>query len=277
MIFLIYPSDLLRVKSLLVAQGFVAQFALDDQRQLRYSRQNYEEWFRQPTTGLMVDLHWSLLPPAYSFSPDPALAWQNPASVDLGNGPVETFAPAILLLYLTAHGAKHNWESWQLVSDLAHLLQSEPGLDWDWLTRHAKSLGGQPALRLGLYLAHHLLDARLPPSILAELATDPALPPRLSQVRSRLYAWPTLRSVSRQGWPGQYWRGLTDWFNRDRLYRQVLPTRLDYLRYWRDNLFVPTPLEWARLPLPTFLFPLYYVVRPVRLVLKYLRRKQAGP
>ena len=45
----------------------------------------------------------------------------------------------------------------------------------------------------------------------------------------------------------------------------------DRLRFLHDVLLRPTPLEWEAVPLPPSLAPLYYLVRPMRLLWKYAR------
>ena len=275
---LIKPADVLRVKAVLLEHDFEPQFEADNALQLFYTRTNYEEWFYHPHSRLIVDLHWSLLPLGYSFSPDPALAWQRTAQVDVGTGPVETLGAETLLLFLCAHGAKHGWQSLNHVTDLAHLISSQPGLDWEWIRAQAGQLGSRRMLLLGLRLAHDLLETELPPPLLADLAHDPALPDLVATVRHHLYVSRSARPPGqpRWRWLGQYWQGLAAWYNQDRLYRLTMERRRDRWRFWRDNLLTPTPLEWAQFPLPSALFWLYYGLRPVRLLLKYLKHRRAG-
>jgi hypothetical protein len=46
----------------------------------------------------------------------------------------------------------------------------------------------------------------------------------------------------------------------------------DKIWYLVDAAMTPTVRDWTLLPLPGYLFPLYYVVRPVRLAVTYGRR-----
>jgi len=46
----------------------------------------------------------------------------------------------------------------------------------------------------------------------------------------------------------------------------------DKIWYLVDAAMTPTVRDWTLLPLPEYLFPLYHVVRPVRLTGKYGRR-----
>jgi hypothetical protein len=42
----------------------------------------------------------------------------------------------------------------------------------------------------------------------------------------------------------------------------------DRARYVGRSLMVPQPEDWRAVPLPDPLFPLYYLIRPVRLALR---------
>jgi len=61
---------------------------------------------------------------------------------------------------------------------------------------------------------------------------------------------------------------------RDRA--ELSPFHLRAQERWRDRLrycarvaLTPTPGDWAWLRLPDALYPLYYVLRPIRLAVKY--------
>ena len=49
--------------------------------------------------------------------------------------------------------------------------------------------------------------------------------------------------------------------------RERLRDRLDY--FW-DQAFIPKQEDWRSMPLPVALYPLYYLLRPLRLLYKFL-------
>ncbi len=280
---LIPPAAFVPARALLEAEGYDPQYALSPARQARYLQTGYEMSFWHRQHGLKLDLHWSLLPKGFSFTPPAALSWEQPDQVRLFGQAIPTLRPEKLLLFLCAHGAKHNWLGLNWICDIAALVGNQPQLDWPWLETHRGPLATGRMLDLGLYLAQHLLGLNLPPLVQGWLAADPTLAALAGQVEQALWAVkeaprPTRGPVSaswfRGGWPWQsYQAHLSGWYGRDRVYRACLETRANRWRHWYAETVQPTPLEWQSLALPAPFSFLYYPFRPARLVWRYLLKK----
>ena len=57
--------------------------------------------------------------------------------------------------------------------------------------------------------------------------------------------------------------------DRDAIDRMTMASIGDRSWYWIDTMLTPTPLEWEIINLPQWLFPLYYWIRLIRLILKH--------
>lgn len=280
---LVKEEDVLRASALLLAHGYEVIPALTPVQQRYYLKLGYEQTFWHAKKELKVDLHWSLLPKGFSFTPGPAFSWERVAQVRLGHTDVPTLPQENLLLFLCMHGAKHNWSSLNWICDLAELLNSSPGLDWQRINRLAAQTGSHKMLMLGLYLTQHLLGTKLEGKVPAQLISDPRLPALAALVEDWLFDTSPVQRLrqpetplTQQGWHTRrrhYTSRFTAWLRRDAVYLQTMPTLRDKLWYWFDEVIKPTPLEWHSVPLPPSLFFLYYFLRPVRLTLKYLLRK----
>ncbi len=182
----------------------------------------------------------------------------------VGGAPVRTLAPEDSLLFLCAHGTKHLWERLGWICDVAQLLRRARGVDLDAVLQQARALGAERMVLLGLRLAADLLDAPLADGVRSRLAAERASAHLSAQLRARLF-----RHIP--GAPIDPWAM--------RLYHlRALQCWHDRVRYCGRVALVPTPADWAWLPVPDTLYPLYYAVRPVRLVWKYaLRGLRAVP
>ena len=269
---LIKKNDLRQASGRLEELGYRPQFKLTPVEQARYARLGYEATFWHKTSGMKVDLHWSLLPQTYSFSPQPEKVWQRSQPVKLNQQSVPTLATDQLVLFLCAHGAKHNWSSLHWICDLAALLERQPDFDWESLLSQAGQLGTSRMLRLGLSLAQRLLGLPLPTPVCDWLDSDATLPGLVEEVYHRLYDpprhWQTL-TKERVSYRGR----LRAWYDRDQLWLATMEKRRDRLRYWFTEILQPTPLEWATLWLPSAFYPVYYLLRPLRLSFKYLTKR----
>ncbi len=111
-------------------------------------------------------------------------------------------------------------------------------------------------LYLGLFLAHHLLDAELPTHILEKIKTDPVIENMAAKVVKSLFVLPDDSNSSR--------------INSDfSMFHLAIKDRFpDKLRHVLNLIFLPSRQDWRYFSLPANLSFLYYLLRPIRLVLK---------
>ena len=86
---------------------------------------------------------------------------------------------------LCVHGAKHFWDRLGWIFDVAELIVAQP-VDWPLTMRIAAKLKSTRLLLLGLYLAHDLLDAPVPETILEQARRDSNVQWLAAKVRGEL-------------------------------------------------------------------------------------------
>jgi hypothetical protein len=256
---LIRAEDLAAATGLLARRQFRPHRIVPAGRLENQFRTRGELAFERDDPPAVVDLHSHLIPPGYSFSPAPQDCWFGEEQVALGGATVPTLAPETALIFLCLHGAKHGWSSLKWLVDLAQALRKRPAPDWDRVLRWALRPGRRRIVGLGLRLAAWLLEAPVPADVLAPLAREPRVDRLAELVARRLFplrdAAPPPASLP---WQQVYFQLMS--LGRDRWW---------HLAY---RLLLPTAWEWRLLSLPGPLYPLYYLVRPLRL----LARAAAG-
>jgi hypothetical protein len=230
--------------------GYAPRFALRPGWDAVYRRGYCERVYCRAAPAATVDLHWGLLPPGYSFTPPVAEVWWRLEAVRLAGVEVPTLGAEDTLLFFCLHAAKHDWASLHWLCDVAELLRSRPNLDWAWALAAARGGAGR-LVQVGLRLARTLLDAPVPEGALAPDGTAEAL---AGEAARALLAGPAGGPRARQPWRSLYFR--------------AMERRRDRWRLVHDLVLAPSVHEWRLLPLPPALAPLYYAVRPVRLLLK---------
>jgi len=173
--------------------------------------------------------------------------------LEIGGQKLRTFSVEDLLVMLCVHGAKHFWERLSWIVDIANLITVRE-VDWPLLLEIAAKMESTRSLLLGLYLAHDLVGAAPPQSVLNRVRNDPQVQ-RLGGKILKQYAgisdpsagvWP--RAVFRIQSSDGFWQGLR------KLFRLGMS---------------PTESDRETVRLPSFLSPLYSFVRPLRLLGKY--------
>ncbi|MCI0622338.1 MAG: nucleotidyltransferase family protein, partial [Acidobacteria bacterium] len=155
-------ADVLRAKALLQAEGYESPLRLSERQERAYLGSQCEHHLYAPGGLFQVELHWQILARFHGFSFDTEGWWQRRRHVNLHEIEVPTLSPEDELLALCVHGQKHCWSRLIWISDLAQLLAAHSDLAWDQITHGARELSAERVLRLGLHLAHNLLQAPLP-------------------------------------------------------------------------------------------------------------------
>jgi Uncharacterised nucleotidyltransferase/Methyltransferase domain len=173
--------------------------------------------------------------------------------LQIGGQNLRTFSVEDLLVMLCVHGAKHFWERLAWIVDIAQLITSCE-VDWPLLSEIAAKRESTRLLLLGLYLAHELVGASLPQSVLERTHGDAQVQWLASKVLeqyagnsdSSIGVWP--RALFRLRSCDGYWQGMRQ------LFRLAMK---------------PTESDRQTIQLPGFLSPLYTLVRPFRLLRDY--------
>jgi hypothetical protein len=260
---LVRTHDLRKATDLLTAQGY--QLELTKAEEARFLREHFHYSFTRDAGRVRVEIHWALASPCWAFPIDFARLWERLEPVSLAGTTVGSFHPEDLLLILCVHGARHYWERLAWICDIAELIRVHREMDWDRLMEQAMRLRYARILFVGLFLASNLLGGAPPEAVLRRVRADSLVPSLAAPVRQWLFS-----DATELVWDVDYYifylRLREDW--RDRA-RYVLPYLCDLLR----KAITPNAKDRALLPLPTPLTFLYYVLRPLRLLREYGRRR----
>ena len=213
--------------------------------------------FVRPRDGMMLELRWrlSLVPGRYSRALGLDWAWRHRRTAVLAGAEVPDMSPETTLLMLCMHGSKHivqgskhMWSRLIWICDVAQLLAACPGLDWKHAIAEARRQGLGRSLALGVLLAHRVAGAEIPRKVLRSFERDAAATGLATHFEKNLFEMPGAVPAGRVPYSIQ----LLAW--RDRL--KIFLSR-DFLR--------PNERDLAALRLPAPLYPLYYLVRPLRI------------
>ena len=185
--------------------------------------------------NILVEIHWRLFPPDYSFSPAAEAAWQATAKVFIAQRPITTLSIENQLLFACLHQAKHNWSRLGWVMDLAALVKQSPQMNWKQVQHRAGRFGTARMIRVSLQLIQNLFSVPLPAAIAEWAAPDQQSKRIAGRVEQRL-----LSADPNADEP----------IPTDPLFRAAMESKYDRAFYWFDTMLRPTPLEWALLPSP---------------------------
>lgn len=258
----VHERDFIRARDLLISQGYQPpiQLAMAQARPYLQSEQfresaQYDGSYNivRNDSKVIVELHWRLTQKAFPFLIAPDRLWKDLKPISLAGTTVLNFLPEDMFLILCMHGTKDAWKQLKWICDIAELIRTHK-IDWQRVMDQASALGSERMLFLGLFLANVLLKTALPEAVLQKMQADSAIKLLATQVREQLFC------------------NTDDSLETDKKYllhlkaRERLKDRIHLLFHF---MVTPSARDWELLPLPTYLYSLYYLLRPIRLIGEY--------
>jgi len=248
---LIYYRDLLPTTQILKERGYELKTkVLEDGSP---EAENYFEYhFERADDGMVLELRWrlELTQPRYRHDLGMDWVWPRRRTVRLAGADAPNFDAVAALLMLCMHGSKHVWSRLIWICDVAKLLESEPELDWDFVRHEAKRVGLWRCLALGVLLARGVAGAKVPAAVERGFEADRRVRNLAEFLEEHVLEEP---GRTPEGWMPYNLQILGF---RDRA-RVILSP--EFLR--------PGTLDRAVVKLPKTLEPLYYIIRPLRMLL----------
>ncbi len=245
---LINLKDYRAVKEVLLASGYRTRVDLSPAQESMHLRNDSEILFLKPPSAICLDLHWG---------PEPIGACAPEHTVDVLGTAVPVLPPAEALLALCEHGLEHRWNRLAYVCDFGAALCAR---EWDGpeLLRIARKTRRRRMFLFACLLAERIMGTK-PPEGIATAAARERLARTAERAAVRLLVdppppeRPTLADIR------HYYLGMQDGFG----------ATARYALHCLGRLALPTESDIEAFRLPDPLAPLYYLVHPVRMGLKY--------
>jgi hypothetical protein len=253
---LVRPAEAARAAEVLIAAGYWPLTYDRDYPEISIARRCEDEFVR-PGSPWTIDLHWEFNPAYFAYGPSAAEVWDRAISISVEGVEVLTLAPDDLVLFLAVHATKHGWINLGGICDFDAALRARSDADLPVLIDAARRTGSLRMLLTGTALAADLLGAPIPPQLAEAIERDATVASLAAGIERRLFANPGKRAPLTSEW--------------------VVPTRSigsirERIRYVASRALKPDTEDFGFLKLPPRLHPLYYAIRPFRLVWQQGRR-----
>lgn len=249
---IVRERDVARASKLLRGLGYATQ-GLTPEQESALARTQHNIAYTRDGGRLTIELHRDVASKDYAAVTLDEGAWSRAVRVPLLGGTVATLSVEDLLLALCVHGTKHLWERLAWVCDVAGLVNSHAELDWHAVFERARAAHVERMLLLGLALARTLAAASLPEAVRRDVEDDEAAARLSTEATARMFDGAEYRPASLLRSVGFNLRA-----------RSRARERLRYFRF----ILTPTDGDLTALALPARLSFVYYLLRPLRLLLK---------
>jgi hypothetical protein len=267
---IIKQEDFSRVKDILTSQDY----------QPRNQQQLWGQVFTNKDDSIHIDIHWQLAPSCFPYRVDFEQLWQRCETVSILNQQVTNFSAEDSLLILCLQivkDAHYRQEKLKQVYDIAQLINNSK-LDWKVVIQRARDLGSERLLLFGLGIANRLLKVEIPQELQQKIENDLIVKLYLNQVVKQLFSHSNQQNsvfgIFQQG----FIQGLFGFVLRALMLldnSKLIGKRNRYLFvHLIGYIFKPNSNDLEYVSFPGFLYILYYLVRPIRLGLKFLNPSQ---
>ena len=248
---LIHPSDFHRAAEVLNELDYKMEPQLTRAQQKSHLGFHCEIQFINEDRFRVVDLHWGITPRTFplALTADDFLA--NRTQISLGGYSIETLTDEDLVFYLAVHAAKHHFRKLEWMTTIAEFIRHRPALSWPTVAARARRAKAERIMALALMLVESLYGVAVPEEF-ADLANSADLKETVPRIRTYL--------LTNNG-PPSPWQAFR--FNLRFL------SKKDAYRSLARYTFVPTISDWQAFSIPDAIYPVYYLLRPIRLLTKY--------
>jgi len=254
---LVRLEEVEQARNALLSLGYAPVRAYNESQRASIQLSGHHEQLAHAATGATIELHWSLNNRSLTHDSFEHHWWDNRQSVAIGGVDMRTLGVEQLLLYLCMHGGKHSWGRLSWLCDFQRALRAYPNANWTRVWTLARENGTARMMEIGLLLVESLLGGGALTAAAARGRREDAEAKALAELIAR-----RLRGQA-SGGPSLDFRVQLSSRERQR----------DRLRYAWHILATPHPADVALLGLPRALHGVYYIFRPVRLLLKHLSRR----
>jgi hypothetical protein len=265
---LVQPKDFDRALKLFLEKGYKIYGNLEPKK---------TSWLfinRKKDIGLIsadekvrIELHWKLSGSFFALPLELKRLWTRLEKMNLGGYQVNTLPFNDLFVYLCLHGARHGYERLNWICDLCVLIQTEKEIDWKAIHDHAQKHGCGKVVELGLLLVYEFFGVKTIYPGWEKIENDKIMQRAVAQIRRKLFAEEF--STTEIG----------DWYLYHLMLKEKkndrLKLHLHYIFWYLKIALKPNEMDKSIFQLPRALHPLYYVLRPSRLLFNYFSGKSA--
>jgi len=248
---LIDKKDIYKLDKVLQDHDYVRFLELSSKQEEIWIANAHDMGYIHPSKKILLEMHWDFLDIDYPLSIDLKKFWNDSKLISINKTDILTFSNEKLLYYLCIHGSKHLWERIEWIKDIDLLIRTQE-INWDQLSKNI-DVDFQKMFYLGLLLSYKIYDTKLPIDI---------------QKKIQRYNLDTLIDYIIKSWDTEQTK-----FIQTSMMLKLFPTIKTKILYLHKIILKPSMNEYMYISLPSYLYPLYYLIRPYLLIKKYLHLK----
>lgn len=242
--FLANPEDLETISELMINEGYKQikpGFKLSPKQSKVHKKLIHHYYFKNPNTDLLVEIHWKLITPYSLFTNAEKMFFESTIS----SQPFIKIKPELLLHYLIVHGSMHRWYKLFWLKDIQEILINNNNFDYNYFNELTKYFRDERMVYLTFSLVKLIFNYDIPKDFQINSINKSIIEPALRAIKTEE------EKLHKRTF--------------ERVIRFYYIIKLKHgLKHFFSCLKAPGTnyLDWKTLPLPDYLFFMYYPLRP---------------
>lgn len=251
-------EDLYRAGKLLLTNKFTYEHSLEYLKNTALLKIFKDVTFQNDKVSL--EIHWKLFEDKFIRNNNANRFQYATEFYNLDQNTLRSLKAESLLFYLCIHGSKHFWERIEWIVDIDRLVRRNNNLDWPEMSRYAETMQSTVMYYLGLELARQLFNTPLPESVVKKIESIQKVSDLMEIIFKQFSENPIIQQYEEK----ISWEYL-------KMSSMIHDTPLLAMKTFMKNIFQIKVEDVYLINLPRVLSPLYYVIRPFRLLSDYFR------
>ncbi|MDY9922940.1 nucleotidyltransferase family protein [Methanobacterium sp.] len=249
-------ENVIKSREVLISNGYEQDLFLDKLKEKKYVESQHEYQFINQKNNYLLELHWKFSELFFFFPNDEldVIDLHKLNSTYINGRNIKFFSSEDLFLILCLHNAGHRWARLSWICDIGVFLHENKKLEWDKIFNNATRMGISRIILINLYLSKILLGSEFPKSINNILKSDKDVKNVSEEIINEIFSKDPISSQLSQ-----------ELIMKFRIREKFIYGLMDVIK----NGTKPTIRDWKIIPLPIYLYPLYYLLRPIRLIIGY--------
>ena len=237
------------------------EYSLEDDFKLDLLKKNrsiFHDVTLRKNNIVNIELHWRLFSDEYMTGISDLNIKENLRPFEYQNQTLNVFDNEIQILYLSIHGAKHNWERIEWLVDIVRFIENNT-MNWKRLLDFIEKTKTEKILFSTFYLCKTILDLSLPKEIEEKIEKSNIL--KFSKRFEQFF-----------------YKNFNYMLEHDVESKKISKIQFDILHGYKNKLLFilallkPTELDYQSVNLPKYMSFLYYLIRPINLCVKFIKR-----
>ncbi len=254
---LVRKQDILEARDLLIRQGYkliYPDIKLNPLQEDIYLERKHEYAFLCKHNQVTVELQWSCLDSRFSVPFQVEKLWDQCKKIPFYSTEIISPSDEDMLLILCLESYKDHWRSLKRICDVAEFVRTHPDLKWEKVLEKSESLRVKRIFYINSILSSRLLGLELPDFIFQKIIDDSNAISLSKTIMKWLLDEPDnfFEAFKMSFFPFVHLGA-----------RDCIQDKIKICFF----SMLPNEKDWKFLPLPSVLQFLYYLVRPIRLVI----------